>query len=134
MTSPRLISIVFLLTTLSTTYAAPTSSGYVPPGAKCQDYFIPVDVASLNYPWVAPKWTDNFGFIDFLSVATSRTDAGFPPPIGAAVNETARYNIGATFCTPTGKSNANAGKVLLATHGLGFDRRYFTHQPTTVDY
>lgn len=123
MASPRFISIVSFLIVLSTTNAAPTSSGYVPPGAKCQDYSIPVTVTSLNYPWVAPKWTDNFGFIDFASTATSRTDAGFPPPIGAPVNETARYDIGATFCTPTGKANANAGKVLLATHGLGFDRR-----------
>ena len=99
-------------------------AGYVPAGAKCKDYMIPVNVTSLNYPWIAPVWTDDFGFIDFASIATSRTDYDSPAPIGAPVLETAGYSIGATFCTPKGKPNANAGKVLLASHGLGFDRRY----------
>ena len=85
---------------------------------------IPVNVTSLTYPWIAPVWTDDFGFIDFASIATSRTDYDSPAPIGAPVLETAGYSIGATFCTPKGKPNANAGKVLLASHGLGFDRRY----------
>lgn len=112
----------FLLTVLSITSAWPTSSGYVPPGAKCQDYSIPVNVASLNYPWTGPKWTNNYGFIDFASAASSRTDDGFPSPLGNPINETASYSIGATFCTPTGTPTANAGSVLLATHGLAFDR------------
>lgn len=99
-------------------------AGYVPEGAKCQDYTIPVNVTSLNYPWTAPKWTDNFGFIDFASIATSRTDYDSQSPIGVPVLETAGYSIDATFCTPKGKPNTNAGKVLLASHGLGFDRRY----------
>lgn len=82
-------------------------------------------VTSLNYNWTAPKWTDNYGWIDFASTLTSRTDDGFPPPIGAPVTETASYQIRATFCTPVVPGN-NSGKVLLATHGLGFDRRYMT--------
>ena len=102
--------------------ALPASHGYVPPGAQCQDYSIPVTVTSLNYPWTAAKWTDNYGLIDFVSVASSRTDAGFPPPIGKPVNQTATYIIGATFCTPVNPTG-NSGKVLLATHGLAFDRR-----------
>ena len=117
-------SLTFLFILLLTILAVAKASGYVPAGAKCRDFMIPVNVTSLNYPWIAPKWTDDFGFIDFASIATSRTDYITPPPIGAPVLETADYTIGATFCTPKGKPNANAGKVLLATHGLGFDRRY----------
>ena len=83
---------------------------------------IPVTTTSDNYPWVGPKWNDDFGFIDFASVASSRTDAGFPLPFGAPVSQTAKYMIGATFCTPT-HAGKNSGKVLLASHGLGFDRR-----------
>lgn len=99
------------------------SSGFVPPGAECQDYMIPATVTSENFPWLAPKWTDDYGFIDFASEASSRTDDGFPSPIGNFTSETASYEIGATFCTPK-TANKNTKIVLLATHGLGFHRRY----------
>jgi len=92
-------------------------------GSWIRDVNVSVTVTSLNYPWTAPTWTDDYGFIDFASLATSRTDDGFPPPIGAPVTERAAYTIGATFCTPVVPCN-NSQKVLLATHGLGFDRRY----------
>lgn len=113
---------ILVLTISSFTVAWPTSSSYTPPGAHCQDYTVPVTVTSLNFPWVAPKWVDDFGLINFVSEASSRTDDGFPAPIGAPISQTASYKIGATFCTPV-KSTANSGKVLLATHGVGFDRR-----------
>ena len=116
------LSLAFLISNTGLAVALPASHGYVPSGAQCQDYAIPVTVTSLNYPWTAAKWTDNYGLIDFVSMASSRTDAGFPSPIGNPVNQTASYNIGATFCTPT-NPNRKSGKVLLATHGLAFDRR-----------
>ena len=112
----------FLVWNTSLAVALPASDGYVPSGAQCQDYAIPVTVTSSNYPWTAAKWTDNYGLIDYVSTATSRTDAGFPPPFGNPVNQTATYTIGATFCTPTNPAT-NSDKVLLATHGLAFDRR-----------
>ena len=76
--SRRRATLTSLLTSLSICSAWPTSSGYVPPGATCRDYTIPVNVTSLNYPWTGPRWTDNFNFIDFASAASSRTDAGSP--------------------------------------------------------
>ncbi|KAG8525997.1 uncharacterized protein KY384_000759 [Bacidia gigantensis] len=99
-----------------------TSTGYIPLGASCYDSITPVTVTSANYPWIAPKWSDNYGLIDFVSLASSRLDAGFPQPIGPPVNETASYEIAGTFCTPK-KPGKNAKTVLLATHGLAFDRR-----------
>ena len=101
----------------------PTSTGYPPPGSICKDHTILVTVTSNNYPWIAPKWTDDYGFIDFVSAASTRLDAPYPPsPIGAPVNETGTYEISATFCTPE-TPGKNSRTVLLATHGLGFDRK-----------
>jgi len=115
----------FLTLALASCAAAlPNPKSYVPPGAQCQDYTIPVKVTSDNFPWVGPTWTDNFGMINFASAASSRTDAGFPAPVGAPVAETASYEIGATFCTPK-DPNKNSRTILLATHGLGFDRSYW---------
>lgn len=98
------------------------STTFTPKGAKCQDYTIPVTITSENRPWIGPRWTDNYGFIDFLSIASSRQSAGFPSPVGNPVNQTASYNISAAFCTPD-KPGKRSKTVLLATHGLGFDKR-----------
>lgn len=100
------------------------TADYVPKGANCVDSIIPVTVSSNNRPWIAPKWKNNYELIDFLSSATSRPSAGFPAPVGNnTVKQTLSYEIGATFCTPQKPGN-HSNTVLVATHGLGFDRRY----------
>ena len=115
------LTLGFFLSALVAT-AWSTGTTFSPKGAKCQDYTIPLTITSENRPWIGPRWTDNYGFIDFLSIATSRPSAGFPSPVGNPVNQTASYNISATFCTPE-KPGKHSKTVLLATHGLGFDKR-----------
>lgn len=96
---------------------------FVPKGAICQDYTIPLTVTSQNRPWIGPRWTDNYGFIDFLSTAATRQSAGFPSPVDDPINnQTASYTISATFCSPE-TAGEHSKTVLLATHGLGFDRK-----------
>lgn len=113
-----ILSILFILA------SALCSAGYVPKGANCLDSIISVTVTSDNRPWIAPKWKNNNEFIDFLSSASSRTSAGFPTPVGNnSVKQTGSYHIGATFCTPQKPGN-HSNTVIVATHGLGFDRRY----------
>lgn len=94
---------------------------FVPKGAKCQDYTIPVTVTSENQPWIGPRWTDNYELADFVSTSSARVSAGFPIPVGDPVNQTASYNIAATFCTPE-RPGEHSKTVLLATHGVGLDR------------
>lgn len=112
-----------ILSFLALTAAAHfTSATFVPKGANCQDYTVPVTVTSENFPWTGRRWEDDYGFIDFVSTATTRLSARFPYPLGKPVNQKGSYNISATFCTPTQPGNRSK-TVLLATHGLGFDRR-----------
>lgn len=106
------------LAAASSTY----NQAFVPKGANCRSYTVPVTVTSANRPWVGPRWTDNYEFIDFVSLATTRVSAGFPSPVGSPVSQTASYDISATFCTPE-RIGAHSKTVLLATHGLGFDSR-----------
>lgn len=114
----------FILSAVFGLAAALSNAGYVPKGANCLDSIIPVTVTSNNRPWIAPRWKDNYEFIDFLSTASSRPSAGFPGPLGNnTVKQTGSYHIGATFCTPQKPGN-HSNTVIVATHGLGFDRRY----------
>lgn len=103
------------------TAAWSASTTFVPKGARCQDYTVPLTVTAKVLPWTGPRWEDDFGFIDFLSTYTTRLSAGFPSPFGDLVNKTARYDISATFCTPV-QPGSRTKTVLLATHGLGFDK------------
>lgn len=101
-----------------------SSAGYVPKGSNCLDSIIPVTVTSNNRPWIAPRWKNNYEFIDFLFSVSSHPSAGFPPALGNnTVKQTGSYQIGATFCTPQ-KPGIHSNTVIVATHGLGFDRRY----------
>ncbi|MCJ1422472.1 hypothetical protein MMC29_000352 [Sticta canariensis] len=111
------------------------STTFTPKGASCQDYTILVTITSKNRPWIGPRWTDNYGFIDFLSIASSRQSARFSPPVGDPVKQTASYNICATFCTPEMPGNRSK-TVLLATHGLGFDKSYWNspYEPDNYNF
>ena len=99
-------------------------SSYKPVNADCHDYVIPVKVTSENYQWTGPRWNDNYEFIDFLTVASYRPSVGVSPPFGNRTEETCSYQIGGTFCAPK-KRGPKSKTILLATHGLGFDKRYF---------
>lgn len=104
--------------------AAATSTSktaYVPKGANCRDYTIPVTVTSENRPWIGPRWKDNYELVDFASTSSARPEAGFPSPVGKPVNQTGSYNIAATFCTPK-TPGQHSKTVLLAIHGLGLDK------------
>lgn len=108
---------LFALAAASCTY----KTAFVPKGAKCQEYTIPVTVTSENRPWIGPRWKDNYELVDFASTSSTRQDAGFPLPVGEPVNQTGSYNIAATFCTPK-RPGEHSKTVLLAIHGLGLDR------------
>lgn len=117
---------LYLISAFVTLAAASyTSKGtFVPNGAQCQDYTIPVTATSEVRLWNGTRWTDNYGYIDVVSTLSSRTSAGFPQPYGEPVNQTASYNVSATFCTPQ-KAGQHSKTVLFATHGLAFDRGYW---------
>lgn len=104
----------------TTTHPRCDSQSYVPANVDCRDYSIPVAVISENLQWTGPRWTDNYELVDFLTVAASRSSASF---YGNATEESGSYTIGATFCAPK-HGGAKAKTVLVATHGLGYDRRF----------
>ena len=119
-----LLSLNSLSSTTTTTtthhrHHAALSHSYTPASAHCHDYAIPVTVTSENLQWTGPKWSNDYELTDFLTVASSRSAPSF---FGNATEETGSYTIGATFCEPK-HGGAKAKTVLIATHGLGYDRR-----------
>ena len=92
-----------------------------PPSASCTDYTIPVNITSANYVFNATKWTNNDELTQFVIDQVTRIPDKYIPLAGPE-DETEQYQISATFCTPRNATSDKAKTVILATHGLGFDR------------
>ena len=92
---------------------------------SCQDYKIPVTITTENLIFGLPPFQDDFDVADYIDTISSRSapESFF----SGSVNETASYTIAARFCTPgRGEQASHKSTVLIATHGLNFDRRYAT--------
>ncbi len=95
-----------------------------PPAKECEDYEITLTVASANFIF-EPRFANNYDVTDYFQDLTSRTAATDFNPFTGVENQTATYTISGTFCTPRDASAAHKKTVLIATHGINADRRYF---------
>ncbi|KAK8016855.1 hypothetical protein PG993_015044 [Apiospora rasikravindrae] len=135
----HLLSAALLLSpTLSAPSAYPLSSASMERMGDCIDYQIPVTTRTEAQVWGLPKFSSNFDVSAFILSLIRRTTV--PPtipfnPFKGTRNVTGNYTIGATFCSPKNASKGGHEKtVLLATHGLGYDRRYWIPTFNTSEY
>ncbi|KAH7386902.1 Alpha/Beta hydrolase protein [Phaeosphaeria sp. MPI-PUGE-AT-0046c] len=101
---------------------APLTQPYYPPSANCLEFKVPVTITSENLVFNIPEWEDDYALQDFLTLVTTRDGADIPSPVVGTKNETATYNIAASFCTPKEYSRKT---VILATHGIGQPRTHW---------
>ncbi|KAK3316928.1 Alpha/Beta hydrolase protein [Apodospora peruviana] len=107
----------------ASTTAGPTTASTTK--KVCTNYKIPVTISSTNLVFAHP-FRDNYDVADFVTIADSRDEGARADVINGTTTLSGSYTIGATFCTPaTGQSDAHKSTVLLATHGLLFDRTYW---------
>lgn len=93
-------------------------------GGNCLDYQIPVTTQTEALIWGLPKFTTNYDASAFILSLIRRPSPTIPfTPFSGSKNVTGNYTIGATFCSPKESKDGHEKTVLLATHGLGFDRR-----------
>lgn len=98
-------------------------AGYVPPGAICQNYTVPVSVDTQAYTYNGTQWHNDFELANFVSLQVGRI-AKSPHELYTGPHPfQANYEIGATFCTPSDTKLGKEKIVLLATHGLWFERK-----------
>ncbi|KAK3984059.1 alpha/beta-hydrolase [Cladorrhinum sp. PSN332] len=94
----------------------------------CNDYKIPINITSTNAIFGLDRFKTNFDVADFIDIYSSRDETVSKSVLSNRTeNVTATYTISATFCRPGhGTPAPNAKKsVLIATHGLGYDRAYW---------
>ncbi|ORY10956.1 Alpha/Beta hydrolase protein, partial [Clohesyomyces aquaticus] len=114
------------LLAVSETSPKPADDDYIhPSNGICTDYNIAQEVTSSNSIWALPKFENNFD-IAALNFNVTRKDAATTfAPFPTAQNVTRSYGISATFCSLKTKKSGKEKTVLVATHGLLYDRRYW---------
>ncbi|CAG8954711.1 hypothetical protein HYFRA_00004634 [Hymenoscyphus fraxineus] len=116
-----------------------TVYNYSQVSASCVNYTIPVYPTSTNIIFSnASKWTNNFGLAQFSADRTGQDPNQQPPVPFLTTSERSNvsYTIGATFCQPKFNGTQNSSTVILASHGLGFDRSYWNipYQPEKYSF
>lgn len=90
----------------------------------CEDFKIPVTITSENFIFGLDHFTNQLDVANWVATATNRNPTIKKTVTPRTVNVTASYTIGATFCQPAPGKKSNK-VVLLATHGIGFDKSYW---------
>lgn len=88
--------------------------------SNCYDYDIPVKTEAEILNWSALEFSDNYEVAQAIVSSIGRTPVS---PFKGTRNITGNYTIGATFCSPK-TFNGHEKTVILASPGLGYDRRY----------
>ncbi|CAI6332917.1 unnamed protein product [Periconia digitata] len=124
MISPRLAFLVGLVCPIVNAAASSPNDTYIhPKNGLCTDYTITETVTWSKGIWNLTKPQNNF------DIAALRTSLGaldsHVVPFSGFENATDSYELSGTFCEPVVKNGDKHHTVLLATHGGGYDRRYW---------
>ncbi|KAF2187680.1 alpha/beta-hydrolase [Zopfia rhizophila CBS 207.26] len=137
----KILSVAILIAFgLSTQVAAtPTltlnSSEYRhPPNGICEDHTVKEEVTSTDFVWGIDKFKDNYDVAAFLTNVARKDSSKVFNPFSGTKNVTKKYEVSGTFCTPKVKKDGKETTVLLATHGLGYDRRYWASSYMPEEY
>ena len=107
-----------------------------PANGVCTDFTITKTVTSAQFAFAPPKFENNYDVVGFLEGLASSAKAPSSSPLIPPTKPTTKdYTISATFCTPKHKKGKE-GTVLVATSGLGYDKRYWasTYEPEQYSF
>ncbi|KAE8446761.1 hypothetical protein EG329_011666 [Mollisiaceae sp. DMI_Dod_QoI] len=99
----------------------------------CHDYSIPVNVTNLALTSSYQPFTSNYDVVDFAHGLSGRDGGATLHLFSVPKNVTGVYTISPTICSP--RTRTKEGKtILLASHGLGYDRRYWDSGIEAANY
>jgi len=120
---------LLLASLLTTAQATPSTSQ-----TTCKNYTIPLTITSPNLAFALPTFRNNFDVADFIDTISSRNASTAASVVSTTrQNITASYKIFATLCQPASKK-FRSKTVLIATHGLNFDRTYWNPDLNKAKY
>jgi hypothetical protein len=98
--------------------------GFVhPSNGICTDYTVKEIITYSALQWATPPFTSNHDVVALLADLASKDGLATPPFKNDTLDTTKTFEIAGTFCKPISENSGKEKTVLVATHGLGFDRR-----------
>jgi pimeloyl-ACP methyl ester carboxylesterase len=96
-------------------------------------YRVPLIVTSENFVFNISNFQNDFDLIDLVTDYVRKDANTSFHFIAGEKNETAEYLISGTFCSPK-KPSGHEKTVLLATHGIAYDGRYWDSSYKPSEY
>ncbi|CAG8951122.1 hypothetical protein HYFRA_00006520, partial [Hymenoscyphus fraxineus] len=124
---------------LTLAFPSPDPSNFAPADPTrfkiCQEYNIPLNItAEIAVPTAEyTPFQNNLDVAAWLFNLARRDSKTAFIPLAGSKNVTQSYNISGTICSPLTPTN-NQSTIILATHGLGFDRRYWDIRKNPANY
>ncbi|KAF1999843.1 alpha/beta-hydrolase [Amniculicola lignicola CBS 123094] len=101
-------------------------NGYLhPTNGECKEYTVKESVTSVVLEWGLPKFRDNFDVTAWRFNSSRKDSKETFKPVSGAKPSTGTYTISGTFCAPKHPRLGRESTVLVLSHGLGYDRRYW---------
>ncbi|KAK4032179.1 hypothetical protein C8A01DRAFT_41389 [Parachaetomium inaequale] len=100
---------------------------------QCVELRVPVPVVALNHHYIMPRVDSNIDAIDWTVNVTTWSNPTAAERVTGDVSVDRTFNINAQLCVPSQKG-AKADILQIATHGLGFDKRYFDVEVKPAEY
>jgi hypothetical protein len=115
--------VVTFVSLLTLTSASPRKfPDYIDPdNGNCKDFNISKTITWSAQEWTKPELHNNYEVTALLGSVALHPET---PRFALTDIETETFELSVTFCAPK-QLGPNSRKVLVATHGVGFDRRYW---------
>ncbi|ORY18959.1 Alpha/Beta hydrolase protein [Clohesyomyces aquaticus] len=105
-----------------------------PSNGICRDVTINEEVTWTKAIWGLPKPKDNFDIVALRISEGALDGAAEIHPFSKIETAMNTYSLTGTFCTPSSKKDGKEKTVLLASHGGGYDRRYWASSYKPAEY
>ncbi|KAL1604047.1 hypothetical protein SLS60_005639 [Paraconiothyrium brasiliense] len=106
-----------------------------PSNGDCKDYLVNSTVTWPQLQWNQTNYKNNYEVVSLLAKIGEQGKVSFNPFSGSK-NVIKTFQTGGTFCKPKVLKAGKEDTVLVATHGAGFDRRYWasSYKPETYNF
>ncbi|KAK5653084.1 hypothetical protein OQA88_9371 [Cercophora sp. LCS_1] len=89
----------------------------------CVQIEVPVSVDSTAIKWLQPRVDSNVDAVDWVRYQTTRTSPNLTESMAGQITVKKTFHINGQLCVP--RKSARSDILQLATHGAGFDKRYW---------
>ena len=95
---------------------------------------VPIDLKYRGRSFIPAQFEGPFALEHFVTEIMSRDSGGVHGVLGKEKDFAGKYQIAATHCIPNSTNTTHKDTVIVATHGLGLAREYWSSRWKPDEY